>query len=200
MLFVEARNRKAQCSGEIFLVAQHYIDERRQAAVYFLRFRLSSNRLPERRTIVQIIGNHSAGPLGGFHGFLGDERRGLGESTEDSAGMKPADAILREDLNPVNLARLQLGDGGMPAVGATDCGANAEATLGEIQPVAHGAADPVIWRPADILLADATLQHEVFHKSPDGIVGERRDNGGITTEAALESAGYVVFAAAFPGT
>src|ERR1700687_6062553 len=200
MVFIKPGDRKAQCSGEILLVAQHHVDERCQAAVYFLRLRFPSNRLPERCSVVQIVRDHSAGSLGGFHGFLGDKRRGLGESAEDSAGVKPADAILGEDLIPVDLARFQLRDGGVPAVGATYCCANAEATLGEIQPVPYSPAYAIIWRPANVLLADAPLQHEVFDQSSDGIVSERGHNGRIKTEAALEPAGYVVFAAAFPGT
>ena len=87
----------------------------------------------------------------------------------------------------------------MPAVRTTQRRANAEAALGEIQSVAHGAADSVIGRPADIFLADAALQHEVFDEAADGIVRERGDDRGVHSKAALESAGDVVFAAAFPG-
>ncbi len=46
---------------------------------------------------------------------------------------------------------------------------------------------------------DSALEHEVFDEAADGVVGERGDDGCLEAEAAAESAGYVVLAAAFGG-
>ena len=67
----------------------------------------------------------------------------------------------------------------MPAIGATERRANAEAAFGEIQSVANRAAHAVVWHPANIFLADAALQHEVFDQAADGIIGEGGDDGGV---------------------
>ena len=199
MVLVEAGDCEAECRGEVFFVAEHDVHQGRETAVHLLGFRFSANRLPQRRTVVQVVGDDSSGSLGGFHGFLGHKRRGFRQSAEDAAAVKPAGPVFGENLIPVDLAGLQLRDGGVPPVGASERRANAEAALGEIQAVADGAADAVIRGPADIFLADAALPHEVFDEAADGIVRERGDDRSIQAEAALETAGYVVFAAALPG-
>ena len=50
-------------------------------------------------------------------------------------------------LIPVDVAGLELRDGGVAAIGAADGAAHAEAALGEVQAVAHAAADAVVLRP-----------------------------------------------------
>ena len=62
--------------------------------------------------------------------------------------VEPAGAVLAEDLVPIDIAGLELRDGGVAAVGAAQRGAHAESALGEVQAVAHGAADAVEWHPA----------------------------------------------------
>ena len=86
----------------------------------------------------------------------------------------------------------------MPSIGAADAGANAEAALYEVEPVAGGTADAVEFHPAHVRLIDSTLIDQVLHKPSHGIVRERGDDRGLEPEAALQPAGNVVFAAAFP--
>src|SRR5215469_16970701 len=76
---------------------------------------------------------------------------------------------------------------------------NTEAALREIQPVASGASNSVVWRPAYIGLRDTPLKHQIFDEPADGVVGQRRDDGGLQSEAAFERTSHVVFSAALPG-
>ena len=72
-----------------------------------------------------------------LHRLVRDRRRRLGQRAEDAAGVEPARAVLAEHLVPVDVARLQLRDRRVAAVGAADAAARAEAALGEVQAVAH---------------------------------------------------------------
>ena len=135
-------------------------------------------------------------PRGG-HGLFGHQRRGLRQRAEDATGVKPAGAERAEDLVPVDVAGFQLRDGGVPAIGATQRGAHAEASLGEVEAVAHGAADAVVLHPGHALF-DAALEHQVFHEAAHRVVGQRGHDGGVEPEAALQPARDVVLAAAFP--
>ena len=56
--------------------------------------------------------------------------------------------------NPIDVARFQLRDGGVPAIRASDRAANAEAALGEVEPVAHRAPDAVVGHPTHVRLID----------------------------------------------
>ena len=103
-----------------------------------------------------------------------------------------------EDRLPIEIAGLDLADGGVAAVGAAGGGAHAEAALSKVEAVAHGAADAVVRNPADERRIDAALENEVFNEAADGIVGERGGDGGAQAEAAAQAAGDVVFAAALP--
>ena len=135
----------------------------------------------------------------GVHGFDGHFGGGSGERGEDAAGMKPARAVrMAEDRFPIEVAGLDLADGGVAAVGAAGRGAHAEAALSKVEAVANGAADAVIRNPADERSIDAALQDEVFNQAADGVVGERGGDGGAQAEAAAQAAGDVVFAAALP--
>ena len=69
---------------------------------------------------------------------------GVGERAEDSAGVEPARAVLAEDFVPVDVAGLELRDGGVAAIVGAQCGAHAEAAFGEVQAVACRAADAVM--------------------------------------------------------
>ncbi len=87
----------------------------------------------------------------------------------------------------------------MSAVGAAECGAHAETALRKIQPIANRPADAVIGNPEQMGKIDAALQHHVLNQAAHGIVGQRGDDGSAQIEAAAQAAGYVIFAAAFPG-
>ena len=112
--------------------------------------------------------------------------------------MKPAGPVFRKDLAPINIAGLELRDGGVTAIGTAEGGAYAETAFGEIQSVAHGAAHAIVGNPAHVFLADAALQHEIFYQPADGIVGEGGHDSRVETKTTFQSAGHVVFATAFP--
>src|SRR6185437_10238963 len=117
MMFVDASHRKTQRGGEIFFISKHDINVRSEAAIDFLRLCLSSYGFPKGCTVVQIIGDDGAHFFCRFHCFLGDLRGGLGECAEYSSGMEPPRAVLAKDLLPIDLAGLELGYGGVPAIG-----------------------------------------------------------------------------------
>ncbi len=122
-----------------------------------------------------------------------------GERGEDAAGVEPARAVLRaEDGCPVEVAGFDLADGGVAAIGAARGGAQAESALSEVEAVAHGAADAVEGSPFEQGSVDAALENEVLDEAADGVVCQRRGDGGAQAEAAAQAAGYVVLAAAFP--
>src|SRR4030095_5737205 len=134
-----------------------------------------------------------------LHGLARDERRGFGQRAADAAAMKPARALLAEDLLPIDVARPELRHGGVAAVRASDRRARAEAPLSEVQPVAHVPSNAVIWRPPHVRLIDAALIDQVLNQTTHRIVGEGGHDRGLQSEAALHASGGVVFAAAFPG-
>src|SRR5207253_2107549 len=70
--------------------------------------------------------------------------------------------------------------------------------LGEIESVARSASDAVVGDPAQPRQIAAALQHQVFDETSDRIVDERRDDRGVESEAAAQSARDVVLAAALP--
>src|SRR5690242_16560235 len=111
--------------------------------------------------------------------------------------MEPARAVLSEDFVPVNPAGLKLRGGGVASIGTAGGGANAESALGEIQAVAHTAADAVELDPADQRLVDAALVNQILEQPPDGVVGERGHDRAIQPETALQAARDIVLAAAF---
>ena len=123
-------------------------------------------------------------------------RRGFGKRAKNAAGVEPAGAVPAEDGVPIDLAGLELRDGGVAAVGTSQRRARAESALGEVQPVAHRAADSVEWHPAYQRLVDAALVDQVLDQPPDRVIGESGDDRRIETEAALEAARDVIFAAA----
>src|SRR6185369_14680101 len=115
--------------------------------------------------------------------------------TEDTAGMEPARAFALEDGGPVDVSPLQLRNGSVPAIGAADTGADAEAALHEVEPVARRTADTVELHPAHVRLIDTALIDQVLHQPSHGIVGKGRDERRVEPEAALQPAGDVVLAA-----
>src|SRR5882724_4776637 len=178
-MLVHAGNFVAESGGEIFFVTEHDIDVRRDAAVHFLRLPFAAERFPERRAVVEIVGDDGAVALGGLHGFYGDIRSGGGKRAEDAAGVKPTGALLAEDLVPVDITFFQVGDGGVAAVVGAEGGAYTETAFGEIEAVARGAADAIVLDPADEGRVDAALIDQILEEAAYGIIGEGRDYGGI---------------------
>ena len=112
--------------------------------------------------------------------------------------MEPAGAPLAEDLLPVHVSRLQLGNGGIGAVGDAQRAAHAVAPLGEVQAVAHLAADAVIGHPLDHGGVHAALENQVLHQIAHVVLGKSCHDAGLHAEAAAQAAGHVVLAAALP--
>src|SRR5262249_40381582 len=114
-----------------------------------------------------------------------------------SACVKPANTAA-EQLLPIDIARLELRDRGVSAIGASHGRAYAEPTLGEIESVARFATHPVVRGPSEPGQIDAALQHEVFDETADRIVDQRGNDRRAHPEAAPQPARDVVFAAALP--
>src|ERR1700730_15237508 len=115
-------------------------------------------------------------PAGGLYGLQRDIRCAGRQGTEDAAGVKPTRALFSKNAVPIDVARLELRDSGVSAIVGSDGGADAEASLGEIQPVARSAADAVVGDPADKRLIHATLVDEILKQAGHGIIGEGGDD------------------------
>src|ERR1044072_757717 len=103
-------------------------------------------------------------------------RATAGVGCESAEEMRPGwkeRALAAEYLLPVDVAGLELRGGRVPSVRTAQCGAHAEASLGEVQAVAHPAPDAVVLAPEDVRLIDAALLDEVLHQTPDGVVREQ---------------------------
>ena len=81
----------------------------------------------------------------------------------------------------------------MAAIRTTQRRTQSESSLGKIQPVADRPANSVKRHPPHIFLTDASLQHQVFDETPNGIVREGRHDRRIHAKAASEAPGNVVF-------
>src|SRR5262249_44811123 len=154
------------------------------------------DRLPQRRTIVQVVGDDGAVTLGGLHGLDRDLRRGRGERSKNSARVEPAGAELGKNFFPIDVAGLELGNGGVATVVGAKGGTDAEAAFGEVEAVARSTADAVVGYPSHERWVDSALIHEILEQATYGVVGEGCDHGGLESEATFQAAGDVVFAAA----
>ena len=134
----------------------------------------------------------------GGHGLLDHVRRGRGEAGEDAAGVKPTHPERPEQMLPVHVARPKLRGGRVAPVGHAERAAHAEAALGEVEPVAHGASDPVVGHPPDQRRVDPSLEDEVLEQVSDVVVGEGGHHRSPHSEATAQSAGDVVLAAPLP--
>ncbi|MGD0829889.1 MAG: hypothetical protein ABR907_03020 [Terracidiphilus sp.] len=86
----------------------------------------------------------------------------------------------------------------MTAIRSSNCRAQAEAPLREVEAVANGTADAVIGKPLNERRVNAALQNEIFNQAADGIVYKRGGDSGPQSEAAAQPTSNVVFAAALP--
>ncbi len=176
---VHALDLEAERGGEVLLVADHDIDVLGDLAVHFLRLVEAADGLPERGTVVEIVGDDGAVFVGGLDGLDREGGGGFGERGVDAAGVEPAHAEFAEDVIPVDVAGLELRGGGVAAVGIADRAADAEAALGEIQAVADVAADAVVLAPLDEIGGDAALHDEILDEMADLVVHEGGDDGGL---------------------
>ena len=129
-----------------------------------------------------------------------DVGRRLGQRGEDAAGVEPAHARASPNRCSQSTSPGRAGDAAVwPRSETPTRAAHAEAALGEVEPVADGAADAVVGHPAHQRGVDAALEHEVLDQPADLVVGERGHDRGPQAEAAAQPAGDVVLAAALPG-
>jgi len=103
-----------------------------------------------------------------------------------------------EDPFPIDITLFQLRNSGVSPIRAAKRRADAETTLGKVHPVAHIAADTVVFCPFDVRLIDAALIDQILNETPDRVVRQRGDDGRVKPETAFEAACDVVFAAALP--
>src|SRR5262245_33515781 len=106
MMLVESFDFESERRSEILFVANHYIDERRELAINSHCFCLTTNRLPKRFAIVQIVRDQRAVFSRYLHRFTSDSRRRFGQRTEDAAGVKPTRSFRTKDLFPIDVAGL----------------------------------------------------------------------------------------------
>ncbi len=137
--------------------------------------------------------------FGGLTGFDGEFSRAFGEASKDAAGVQPLATGGGEEGIPVEIAGLELGSRAVTPVDTAFGPANAEAAFCEVDGIAHAFAHAIIGHPFDVGGVQAALKDEVFNQAADLVVGKGGQDTGGVAEAAAESAGDVVFAAAFPG-
>ena len=99
-VFVRAFDLQAEAGGEVFLVADHDIHVPGNLPVDLLRALLAADAFPERRAIVEVVGDNGAVLPGGLHGFNDELGRGVAQRGEDAAGMQPARAELGRKCGP----------------------------------------------------------------------------------------------------
>ena len=127
-----------------------------------------------------------------------DGRRRFRQRGKNAAGVQPARADFPEDVIPVEIAGLQLCRRRVATIRHTDRAPDAEATLGEIQAIAHAAADAVVFAPLDEVRVHAALHDEILDEMTDLVVHECGTDGGFAAETFAQAARGVVFATAFP--
>src|ERR1022692_2803636 len=111
--------------------------------------------------------------------------------------MEPAGPVAAENRAPAAVSGFHLGRRRVPAVGAAECSAHAEAALGEVERIPDGPADTVVFPPAEVCLLDAALIDQVLDEVTDRVVGQGGDKPGSQAEAPLQAARDVVLPAAF---
>ena len=95
---VHALDLEAERGGEVLFIADHDIDVVGDFPVHFLGLGEAADGFPERRAVVEVVGDGDAVAFGGFAGFDGEFGGAFGEAGEDAAGVAPADTELAEDV------------------------------------------------------------------------------------------------------
>ena len=110
--------------------------------------------------------------------------------------MKPPRAVLPKNLVPINVSRLQLRNGRMPAVITSQCRPYPKSAFRKIQPVARCPPHSIMFHPANQRLINTALVNQVLEQAPHRIIHKRRHYCRLQPEAALQSARHVVLSAA----
>ena len=163
------------------------------------RFLCAADAFPQRRAVVQVVGDDRAVPPCGLHRPRGPRRAWSRKARRRCRRCETSAPDCRRSASQSMSPGFSLRGGRVAAVGAAHRGATAESALGEVQAVAGAAADAVVRRPSCTQeMSHAALVDQVFQQPADRIVGEGGDDGGALAEAAPQAAGDVVLAAAFP--
>ena len=112
--------------------------------------------------------------------------------------MEVTDAELAKDIFPVDHTGFELRNRRIAAVGAALGAADTETAFGKVQTVAQSSADTVIGHPLNERGIHPALHNKIFQQSAHRVVGKGSHHTGAQAEAAAQTAGNVVFAAAFP--
>jgi hypothetical protein len=112
--------------------------------------------------------------------------------------VEPARALLAEHEVPVEVARRELRHRGVAAVRAAQRRAHAVPRSVKLRPLRTVRPTPSSFAQPEVRLVHAALVDEVLHQAAHRVVDQRRHHRRLQAEAALEAAGDVVFAAAFP--
>src|SRR5262249_30793405 len=99
-----------------FFITEHHVDVWRQFTIHFAGARRTTDALPERFAIIEIIRNDCAVPFSTLNGFASHLWSRFRKRTENSSSVKPARAFFAENLFPISVARLQLGHCRMSAI------------------------------------------------------------------------------------
>ena len=197
-IFIHALHFETKACREIFLISNHDIDILGNVAVDLLRLGMSTNGLPERRAVIQIIGDHRTMLLGNFYGLFNNTCTGFGQGSKNTSRMEPSDSLVAEKLLPINVPGFHLGGCGQSSIRSAYGTANAETTFGEIEPVTHRSTNAIVGNPLNPRGIHPSLQNEIFQKASDIIFGKCGDDSRAITEAPSQAACHVVFPATFP--
>ena len=169
-IVIHSLHFEAEGCCEILFVADHHIDILGDLAIHLAGLGLTADGFPERGSVIEVVAHNRAVLLGGSYRFDGDLRGGFGQSGKDATGVEPTGAELAEDVIPVVVSGFELRGGAIATVGIADRATDAESALGEVQAIAHGAADAVILAPFDELGVHPTLHDEILDEVSDFIV------------------------------
>ena len=97
---------KAEASGEILLIAYHNVYIFCYLLIYFLRLFLAADVFPEGRTVIEVVGNDCSVFFGCFNSLYNNLCGSFGKCSKNSAGVKPTNAELTENVLPVNITGL----------------------------------------------------------------------------------------------
>src|SRR5260221_13493681 len=197
-MFVRAFDFVAKTGGKILLVANHYIHMPRQFAVYLPRLIQSPTRLPKRWPVIQVVRNNDSMPSRRSHRLENKLLRAFAQCCEDATSMKPARAVLSENVIPVKSSRSKLARRRIPAIGNSHRATRSKAAFGKVQTVSHLAANAVKIDPPDEFRINAPLQYEILKQTSDIIVGKRSADRGSESEASAQSSRHVILATALP--
>ena len=99
---------KTERSGKVLLVPDHDINVSGDLAIHFLRLRETTDRTPERRTVVEVVADDRAVFLSSLAGLNRQFGGRFAESRKNPSSVEPASTLFSENIVPVDVARLEL--------------------------------------------------------------------------------------------